>query len=385
MAFPRILTIMGQISLRLLVAVREVSSMIWNFLCIVWIIAFSNVVDAQRPLVRGGKKRDGEDGPRLGPPGEGEERIRRAPKMSPKLKPRPPPLMVSPPPPPSGDAPNLYQVCPQLNAPGLVGAGRFRYMEVRINPPYHIVLYPPGEVVSDYTVKDGSWDLELITALSPHLVQYPGQVIVNAGGNIGTLAIFYAKSGYEVFTMEPHPQNFMLMNCSAHVNNLVATKKIHLFETALGEVQDGSVCLTNIKRSNMGAMGINPREQGCPHKAPSILLPKFIEDRASVFSNRFLLLLLDLEAYEPVVLKTMQGILANKQLRPRFIVLETGCDRWKFVNRLQNCTYVTDMILSHNYAVIWPPAAVENFMDFLVKNKEPRSRDDNVLFAVHDA
>ncbi|RYG63062.1 hypothetical protein EON64_16690 [archaeon] len=221
----------------------------------------------------------------------------------------------------------------------------FRLFEIRAtSPPYKILLYPPFEVVSDFTIKDGSWDLELITALQPYITPHPGQIIVNAGGNIGTLAIYYAKAGFEVFAMEPFSSNFLLMNCSAVLNGVA--DKMHLYQAALGPKHNDRICMSHNRPKNLGAVEVQTAAAArCSHPTLSLHLGDFIQERKEQFKQRFLLLLLDLEAYEPVVLRTLQTILADADLRPRYIVLEFNCPRWEQFNKLKNCTEVTDMVL----------------------------------------
>ena len=257
----------------------------------------------------------------------------------------------------------------------------YRLFEIRAtDPTYKMLLYPPFEVVSDFTIKDGSWDLELINALKPFVSTYPGEIIVNAGGNIGTLAVYYAKAGYEVFAMEPFSSNFLMMNCSAELNGVA--QRMHLFQAALGPKHNDKICMSNNRPKNLGAVEVQTNAgRGCPHPTLSLNLGDFITERAAQFKKRFLLLLLDLEAFEPVVLRTLQTVLADAELRPRFLVLEFDCARWVSFNGLQNCTQVTSLVLSHGYKAVWPPTAAEDFEGFAFHDKQPRSRDNNVIFA----
>eukprot|EP01031_Cornospumella_fuschlensis_P032994 gene32994-39907_t len=183
--------------------------------------------------------------------------------------------------------------------------------------------------------------------------------------------------------MQSPSQTFRLIQ----INATIPSYKLLLYPlgevAALGEQHNASMCMSFTRPENLGAVEVKAQAGRikCQYPVTSINLGTYITvDHKASFANRFLLLLLDLEAYEPPVLKTLQGVLADKSLRPRFIVLEFDCPRWIRFNKLKNCTEVTDLVLGHGYKAVWPPTAAEDFEGFAYHNKQPRSRDNNVIF-----
>lgn len=133
------------------------------------------------------------------------------------------------------------------------------------------------------------------------------KLVVQAGGNCGMYARFYGNYFKEVYSFEPHPDNFkcLQLNCS--------DEKYHVQNVGLGN----SFINANLnhpsgkKRRNMGVWQVQEDSQG-PVKIITI---------DSLDLPRCDLLHLDVEGYEPLVLKGAEQTI--KKYKP-VIILEEG-------------------------------------------------------------
>lgn len=123
---------------------------------------------------------------------------------------------------------------------------------------------------------------------------------------------------------------------------------------------------------------IRPDGKYCT-KVPAVDLGVFIANRhRHAFTKRFALLLLDVEGFEPMVMRTLQPIFKKKELRPKIIYMEYSCNIWKGRHNT-TCEEMTNLMVQHGYTLKSPAAAVGDLNLFFSKQRS-RHTSPNLLF-----
>lgn len=262
---------------------------------------------------------------------------------------------------------NVEEKCPQLKDDP---KRPFRVAKTITKPKFLISMHPKGELISDSIAQRGSWEYVKNALLFKSVMKHANSTVVNAGANIGALALYFAALGFETHAFEPEPTNFKLLTCSASLNNFIDTKRLIPYNMAVGDDSKGRVCMVPVE-SNMGGTTAKSAEgDSCPHSVPVAVLDEFVSAHPQSFSvGSFALLLIDVEGYEPLLFRGFQKTLANAALRPRLIDMELSCNRWK-EKGFPNCMEVLDMVTRHGYKVIGPAGAVKNLAKWVKDNYE---------------
>lgn len=151
----------------------------------------------------------------------------------------------------------------------------------------------------------GSYEKGLLHILEKLVKQ--GDIIVDAGANIGLISIFCAlkvgKNGL-VLSLEPHPETFPLLQKNISVNEL---SQIKAFNKALGSVLGIAKIYSNLQ-INRGAASLVEFQEDSPSFDISVLpLDDVLREQNISQVN---LLKIDVEGFEMEVLKGSNGILS---------------------------------------------------------------------------
>ncbi|WP_163381588.1 FkbM family methyltransferase [Cyclobacterium sp. SYSU L10401] len=153
----------------------------------------------------------------------------------------------------------------------------------------------------------------------------PGDVMVDAGANIGLISIFSAfKVGDEglVVAFEPHPETFSILQKNILINGLT---KILLFNKALGSASGIAKIYSNLQ-INRGAASLVLFEKNSPSFDVDVVTLDSILTERNI--HKVNLLKIDVEGFEMEVLKGSHSIL-SKSNGP-ILVVECSTTRSNF-------------------------------------------------------
>jgi len=217
----------------------------------------------------------------------------------------------------------------------------------------------------------GTYEKGLLRILEK-LVQ-PGDIIVDAGANIGLITIFCAiragKSGM-VLSFEPHPETFPLLQKNIAVNRL---SQIKVFDKALGSVAGTAKIYSNLQ-INRGAASLVEFQADSPSFDISVLSLDDVLRELNI--SQLNLLKIDVEGFEMEVLKGAVGIL-SKENAP---VLVVECS-----NTRSNFNYSMEVLFDflnrqHSYHIYKLSNSKEKISKLVeVKSVEELPEHDNIL------
>lgn len=128
-----------------------------------------------------------------------------------------------------------------------------------------------------------------------HKVLRPGQIYVDVGANIGTLALSAASivgSRGKVIAIEPHPVTFKYLNENVHLNKF---SNVNLINSAVG-ANKGSIQFSNIKASDDQNKVLSQHSDGIEVRIDTL-------DNLLGAKTNIDLLKIDVEGYEKFVLE----------------------------------------------------------------------------------
>lgn len=153
----------------------------------------------------------------------------------------------------------------------------------------------------------GSYEKRLLKL--PKVLVNPGDVIVDAGANIGLISIFCAiKAGNNgiVLSFEPHPETFPILQKNIAINGL---SQITAFKNALGSSPGSARIYSNIQ-INRGAASLVEFQKDSPSFDIEILtLDDVLKQQNILHLN---LIKIDVEGFEMEVLKGAEEILTKE-------------------------------------------------------------------------
>ncbi|MEX2567503.1 MAG: FkbM family methyltransferase [Cyclobacteriaceae bacterium] len=169
----------------------------------------------------------------------------------------------------------------------------------------------------------GSYEKGLLQVLDKLI--NPGDVIVDAGANIGLISIFCARrvgdKGF-ILSFEPHPETFPILQKNIAVNGI---KQVEAYNKALGSGKGMAKIYSNLQ-INRGAASLVEFQKDSPSfDIEVVTLDNILKERNIGKVN---LLKIDVEGFEMEVLKGTQGILSQKE--GPILVIECSSDRNNF-------------------------------------------------------
>jgi FkbM family methyltransferase len=172
---------------------------------------------------------------------------------------------------------------------------------------FSIELYPPGEHISDYIRKFGTWEPISTTILEElYKAATPDTVFVDVGANIGYYSLHAASLNIPVVAFEPVAANMALFNKSIENNGFQG--KIH---TRMIPLSDKNEYITiNICRSNMGLASTRILPKTSQSYSQTTLANTF-DEHFGVKYRLNLIVKIDVEEQEKKVLRGMVKTLSS--------------------------------------------------------------------------
>jgi FkbM family methyltransferase len=257
----------------------------------------------------------------------------------------------------------IHAQCPEFTS-GMDASTKWRMMVTTTVPKFLMILHPKGELISDAVMQYGAFDIGGGSLMLKYIKSFSGQVVLDCGANIGSLALLFAAAGFETHAFEPQRTNFNLLQCSSRLNGFHG-KNMFVYNQAVGLLQGTSVCLDAVDQ-NMGSSTVSSEISGNCKSVPVISLDNFAL-RNQHFRNRIALLKIDVEGFEPNLLKGAAQLLRSEEFRPKIISIELSCARWK--SRFQmECIEVLNLISKNGYKLDSPEDAKSNLPKFIQDN-----------------
>lgn len=163
------------------------------------------------------------------------------------------------------------------------------------------------DVVGRHLYKYQVTEPESSAFLAGELTFEPGDVIVDIGANIGWYSLIFermAPEGVNIFSFEPDPLNFKLLDHNLRLNNAT---KVTAIQKALSD-KDGEQTLYQHNNKNLGRHSLLPLQEGKSVKVETVSLDHFwsahgLGSRVPRFIK------IDIEGYELLALRGAKSIL----------------------------------------------------------------------------
>lgn len=270
----------------------------------------------------------------------------------------------------------LTALCPRVALPGR------RVVVTATQPHVALAVHPSGEQISDALATGGEWDgwgggylMEVVR--NQTVAGMAAATIIDAGANIGALAVRWAAAGATVHAFEAASANADLLECSSKLNGAAVARRLVVHRAALGDTHGQRVCMETVPQ-NMGMSSVKVGGDGGTACVPTTTIDHHVQTHAATFSSGLSLLKIDVEGFEPALLVGAQTTLSSPTLAPRVIALEVSVDRWR--DRFgATAGEVLALIVRHGYDAVFPPEAVggfEKLVAFCEKKhgRQPRRR-----------
>ncbi|MCS4434556.1 FkbM family methyltransferase [Aquiflexum sp. XJ19-10] len=169
----------------------------------------------------------------------------------------------------------------------------------------------------------GSYEKGLLRILDK-LVK-PGNIVVDAGANIGLISIFCAlRAGQNglVLSFEPHPETYPILKKNIAVNGI---SQIDAYNKALGSTSGTAKIYSNLQINRGAASMVEFQEDSPSFDVEVVSLDSVLKQH--LISNLDLLKI-DVEGFEMEVLKGAKGILSGNN--GPFLVIECSNTRSNF-------------------------------------------------------
>lgn len=170
----------------------------------------------------------------------------------------------------------------------------------------------PRDAVGRDIFKRGIYEPGILRALDRCLTVRSGDVAVDVGANIGWYSCILGRlheGNGRVLALEPEPENFALLCANLRRNGL---DNVEPAAMAASDVE-GSLQLNMFDATNRGRHSLLPIHQGRQLAVPAAPLDDLLEERG-LGSAPISLLKLDVEGYEPVVLRGAGRALSRTRL-----------------------------------------------------------------------
>lgn len=169
----------------------------------------------------------------------------------------------------------------------------------------------------------------------------PGDVCLDAGANFGFYSCSFAKWGARVFSFEPVPSTYRLLQENVQLNAMESS--VRVFNSALGD-QPGSIRIFTFRELSHGHASSSDlgRADAIPVDCPIDTIDA-VCDREKL--DRVDFVKIDVEGYEFEVLKGGAGLLSRPQAPVIHFEVNAECTRHR--NRDPNS--IVDLLKSHGY------------------------------------
>ena len=176
-------------------------------------------------------------------------------------------------------------------------------------PQYGLSLRVKTEdVVGRHLYKYGVHEPDATNYLLEHLKLEPGDVVFDIGGNIGWFSLILNKiaaaAPVDIFSFEPDPTNFGLLEENIRLNNATAITPV---QAAVAQ-ESGTMTLHLFGKSNRGRHSLLAIHEGDTIEIDTVTLDEFWNDRQLADRvPRFIKM--DIEGFELMALKGASAVL----------------------------------------------------------------------------
>src|SRR5436309_2324852 len=149
----------------------------------------------------------------------------------------------------------------------------------------------------------------------------PGDVVADVGAHVGLYALALGRRvrpGGRVIAFEPDPDNFAALEGHVALNGL--TDSVESCQAAVG-CQDGFVAFA-AGRGSESRVALDTARSTDRLRVRAVRLDSHLRD------DRLDVLKIDVEGYEQAVLQGAEGLLSDRQRRPRAIYIEVHPYAW---------------------------------------------------------
>lgn len=194
----------------------------------------------------------------------------------------------------------------------LVGSLPARVLEMTTDCGDHILTFSPHDYIGRKVYRKGHFERDavrrLITVLEGAGVRLEGRVLLELGGNIGTQTIYWAREGLfrSIVSVEADPRNFSLLSRNIAQNGLQDI--VTAVQVAAGETEGMIDFFQNPdNHGKSSALRTSPSDVliQVPVKPVPAILAGLGVDPGDIG-----LVWMDIEGYEPVACRSMEGLMA---------------------------------------------------------------------------
>lgn len=178
----------------------------------------------------------------------------------------------------------------------------------------HVMTFSPSDYIGRKIFRKGHFERHHVTRLLAVLrdrgLPADGRVLLEIGGNIGTQTVYFAlsKAFDRIVSVEPDPRNFRLLQINIAQNGL--EEQITAVNCAAGDAE-GEIDFFQ-HPSNHGKSGMVQRSPRDVRIAVPVKPVSLILEDAGVTDADIGLVWMDVEGYEPVVIRSMRNLFARR-------------------------------------------------------------------------
>ncbi|MBL0373634.1 FkbM family methyltransferase [Rhizobium sp. KVB221] len=189
-----------------------------------------------------------------------------------------------------------------------------RTLSMTVDCGDHIMTFSPGDYIGRKIFRKGHYDRDHVTRLLVILrergLSMDGKVLLELGGNIGTHTVYFALSRTfsHIVSVEPDPRNIKLLQTNILQNGIETG--ITAVNCAAGEVEGEIEFFQN--QSNHGRSGMSRRSPADVSITVPVKPVTRILEEAGVSIDDIGLVWMDIEGYEPVVMRSMRSLLERR-------------------------------------------------------------------------
>lgn len=195
----------------------------------------------------------------------------------------------------------------------LIGAIGPRVTAMTVDCGDHLMSFAPSDYIGRKVFRKGHFERDhvarLLAVLKERGLRKSGSVLLELGGNIGTQTVYFALSGAfeRIVAVEPDPRNFPMLVTNIAQNGL--TDRVTAVQCAAGD-RDGDLefFLHTDNRGKSSAIRQSARDRRIT--VPVRPVPAILAS-AGVDAGDVGLVWMDIEGYEPVACRSMEGLMAR--------------------------------------------------------------------------
>lgn len=169
--------------------------------------------------------------------------------------------------------------------------------------------FQAADAVGRRLYKHGDYEPELSHFLLNWEPQTAKGLFVDVGANIGYYSVHMALKDIRTWAFEPDPLNYSLLTQNLQRNHCDNHGRTEAHQFALSD-EKGTAAFYRYPEKNLGRHSLLPINEGTPIEVPTLIFDEFVEEKG-VKAEEIEMIKIDVEGYEPKVLKGMQKTLSQ--------------------------------------------------------------------------